>query len=250
MQRLSLTETSWATPISRWLASYVALTAADIAFVENALTDMRTFPASTDLRFEDVAGIPQPLAVVSGWAAGSAFMADGRRQIVSLFMPGDIIDPSDLRATGLTSAALTTTKTLEAAALFRSRDDKTGARIAEALRAYGRAVQVRRVRHIVRLGRLSAYERTADLILELHDRQQRAGLADQRIISLPLTQEALSDHLGLSVVHVNRTLQQLRREGLIDYQGGRLILRDRARLSAAAGLLGEAYGGAALSGSA
>ena len=53
------------------------------------------------------------------------------------------------------------------------------------------------MRQIIRLGRLSAYERTADLFLELHRRLRRAGVADERAMPLPLTQEMLADHLGL-----------------------------------------------------
>jgi CRP-like cAMP-binding protein len=105
----------------------------------------------------------------------------------------------------------------------------------QAWRLSRRGHQARLVRHIVRLGRMSAYDRLADFFLELHERELRAGLADRRTLSMPLTQEALADHLGLSIVHVNRTLQQLRHDGLIDYEGGRVTLRDPDRLADIAG---------------
>ncbi|HYG27415.1 MAG TPA: Crp/Fnr family transcriptional regulator, partial [Caulobacteraceae bacterium] len=78
--------------------------------------------------------------------------------------------------------------------------------------------------HMVRLGQQTAYERVAHFMIELQRRLQAAGLGDSQRFPLPLTQEILADALGLSVVHVNRTLQQLRREGLIELRSGVAIL--------------------------
>jgi CRP-like cAMP-binding protein len=84
---------------------------------------------------------------------------------------------------------------------------------------------------LVRLGRQTAYERVAHLLLELHRRLSVVGLAYDQRFSMPLTQEVLSDALGLSVVHVNRILQQLRREHLIELRSGGAILRAPAQLA-------------------
>jgi hypothetical protein len=73
---------------------------------------------------------------------------------------------------------------------------------------------------IVRLGRLTALERMAHLLLELYSRLNRVGLTMGRRFSAPITQETLANALGLSVVHINRTLQQLRRERLIEMRAG------------------------------
>jgi CRP-like cAMP-binding protein len=78
--------------------------------------------------------------------------------------------------------------------------------------------------HAVRLGRLTAFERVAHFLLELQQRLEIAGLGDRQRFPLPLTQEILADALGLSIVHVNRTLQQLRRTGLIELRSGVAIL--------------------------
>ena len=78
-----------------------------------------------------------------------------------------------------------------------------------------------------RLGRQTGYERTAHLLLELGDRLAAAGLGDGRRFPMPLTQESLADALGLSVVHVNRILQQLRRERLIELRSGEAVLIER-----------------------
>src|SRR5262249_10318746 len=65
-------------------------------------------------------------------------------------------------------------------------------------------------------GRLTAYERVAHLLLELFHRLRPVGFTQGNRYLLPLTQEMLADALGLSVVHTNRTLQQLRRDRLIE----------------------------------
>lgn len=91
-------------------------------------------------------------------------------------------------------------------------------------------------RQVVRLGRLNAYERTAHLLLELHERQVRLGSARGGALHLPLTQDVLADILGLSAVHMNRTLQQLRRNVLVDYRPGRTVLQDLPGLVQAANL--------------
>ena len=85
----------------------------------------------------------------------------------------------------------------------------------------------------MRLGRQTAYERMAHLLLELHGRLAEIGEARGESFHLPIKQEVLADALGLSLVHVNRTLQQMRRDGLIDMRGAQLTLLNRAVLEAA-----------------
>jgi hypothetical protein len=88
---------------------------------------------------------------------------------------------------------------------------------------------------VVNCGRRSAYARTAHLFCELYVRLEAVGLAHHGGFALPLTQAVLSDATGLSVVHVNRVLQQLRSDGFISFKAGRLTVRDRSGLAAAAG---------------
>ena len=72
------------------------------------------------------------------------------------------------------------------------------------------------------LGRREAYGRMAHLLCELYVRLKAVGLTNGDGYAFPLTQAELGDALGLSTVHVNRTLQDLRGEGLITLQGGLL----------------------------
>jgi CRP-like cAMP-binding protein len=87
---------------------------------------------------------------------------------------------------------------------------------------------------ILSLGRRNAPARLAHLICELFMRFQAVGKADGLSFSLPLTQAQTGDVLGISAVHLNRTLQELRREGLISWQGQALTIKDWPRLQSLA----------------
>jgi CRP-like cAMP-binding protein len=80
------------------------------------------------------------------------------------------------------------------------------------------------------LGRRTAKARLAMLFAELQVRLEVVGLANERGYALPLTQVDLAECSGLTNVHVNRTMRELREEGVVDLQGGRVIVHDRAAL--------------------
>jgi CRP-like cAMP-binding protein len=225
----------WSAPLEAVLASWSPLREAHLVFVRRTLGPVQLHAVD-----EAVAQAPKdqgkPVVIATGWAAAVAHLEDGRRQIVSLFLPGDVLDPAYELENGIEPLAMTTVRTMDAATLAAALDAEPNAAVrplSEAWASARRDARCRLVRHVVRLGRLSAHERTADLILELHRRLQRAGVADERGMPLPLTQEMMADHLGLSVVHMNRTLQQLRRDGLIVNRGGQMVLPDLKRLAAA-----------------
>jgi CRP-like cAMP-binding protein len=79
------------------------------------------------------------------------------------------------------------------------------------------------VEHLVDIGRRSAPVRMAHFLLELGSRLRLVGLADRTGYDCPLSQYLLADALGLSAVHVNRVLRELREEGLVTFQKGRVV---------------------------
>jgi len=163
--------------------------------------------------------------LLSGWAAEQVVLPDGRRQVTGLFLPGERVMPSTL-SRSTESAALFAITPLE---LSYAEEPPSEAELL-ALRGEMDRRLSQCFRAIVRLGCLDAYEKTANLLLELADRMA----AEQgRTIDFPLTQELLADLLGLSQVHVNRTLQQLRRDKLIELQSGRLTILEPGQLRAA-----------------
>jgi CRP-like cAMP-binding protein len=175
-----------------------------------------------------------PRLLVSGWAGAARTLADGRRQILHIYLPGDVMGMSMAQLNGW--VALTDVITADARplaiALAAGDAAHAGLLIACALADDARLGQL--LDQIVRLGRLSAHERTAHLLVELAERHQRAGLSDGRRMNWPLTQDMLADIVGLSVVHVNRILQQLRSEGVIALRAGQMVLPNAERLALAA----------------
>jgi CRP-like cAMP-binding protein len=93
--------------------------------------------------------------------------------------------------------------------------------------------------HLVNLGRRSAYERLAHLVLELLARLRAVGLASELSYMLPLTQELIADVLGLSSPHVNRMIRCLREEGLVTIEDQHVVIHDLASLSSLAGFEGS-----------
>lgn len=170
--------------------------------------------------------------IAAGWAALAVTLPDGRRQIARLLIAGDICGPADRRGGGGACAtiALTHVKATSRGSLDAENHGKP---LVDLLDDASRRERMGVMMHVVRLGRMSAYERTGHLLLELLERHASAGLAHGATIPMPLTQEILADTLGLSVVHMNRTLQQLRRDKCIIARAGRITFLDAERLALA-----------------
>jgi CRP-like cAMP-binding protein len=167
--------------------------------------------------------------VVSGWACRQRVLPDGRRQIFAFAVPGEPIGFGERGAAPALSAtvALTALETVDAEPMMEAALSGRAPGLARALQHSQYIEQSLLLDQMIRLGRQTAYERVAHFLLELQDRLQIAGLGDHQRFPLPLTQEIMADVLGLSIVHVNRTLQQLRREKLIELRSGVAILLQR-----------------------
>jgi CRP-like cAMP-binding protein len=189
------------------------------------------FAAGEELATEG--GLPgRPRFILSGWACRQRVLSDGRRQIFSFLLPGDGFALARPLAPELTTiVALTPVETADAEPALEAAQGGRASGLARALAAAERTEHSLLLDHMVRLGRQTAYERVAHFLLELQQRLETAGLGDSQRFPLPLTQEILADALGLSIVHVNRTLQQLRRERLIELRSSVAILLDRDQLA-------------------
>jgi CRP-like cAMP-binding protein len=171
------------------------------------------------------------LFMVSGWAAEERVLSDGRRQILRLILPGDISGLRD-QPTRSGVSALTEVIFADVGAL---RSLVMAGRVEPAIAVlwlgFAAQQEARLLDHLTRLGRLSALERTAHFLLELYERLSHAGLAHGLVMPMPLTQEQLADHLGLSIVHLNRVLQQLKRDRLIESRPRQIVFRDLTGLA-------------------
>ena len=94
------------------------------------------------------------------------------------------------------------------------------------------------VEHLVSVGRRSAIERTAHFFMELAERLMLIGEATETEFKCPLSQFVLADALGLTAIHVNRVLRQLREQGLLTVRKGRVHIHDLAGLRSLSGFQG------------
>ncbi|OYX36274.1 MAG: hypothetical protein B7Y99_02220 [Caulobacterales bacterium 32-69-10] len=223
-------------PTLRRFATLAALNPDEIGIVERLADTREEQQSGSELVTERVA-VRAPRLIVSGWAVRQRLLPDGRRQIFSFLIPGDGVALSNRdRPTALASTvAMTRLETVDASALIAAASDRAAyPGLAAVLDVSSRVDEARLLDNITRLGRQTAYERVAHLLLELRDRLGVVGQADGQRFPLPATQEVLADALGLSVVHVNRILQQLRREKLIQYQSSRVTLLNSGVLASIA----------------
>jgi CRP-like cAMP-binding protein len=169
-----------------------------------------------------------------GWAYRYRLLGSGRRHIVNFLIPGDFIGPYFPTASHfcgtLTDVIVCQTPRSEFASV--NRDCPALASALQAIMATEYRLLSER---LVSLGRRNAKERMAHLLLEMYERMRRVGLIYEHSYEFPVTQEVLADTLGLSVVHVNRTLRSLREDGLAIVGFGRVSIGDLEGLADLAG---------------
>lgn len=217
-------------PALKRLAALTDLDAEAASALDAAARRSRTIRARREVIAEG-AICDEALLILAGWAARVRVLEDGRRQILDFLLPGDFVGLGEHRGALVTSAV--TAMTDLQVCVAPSADDHPSLHRAYAI---SRALsEVDLLAQITRLGRLNAHERIADLLLELHERLELAGLAVDGRFNLPLTQELLADALGLTSVHVNRTLQTLRRDGTLSWKGREIILSNPRALSRSVG---------------
>ena len=209
------------------LAVFVPLSADESRALESSATTVRLFRPHEDLVREGESA-PHVGLLVSGFAYRCRVLPDGRRQVVSYLIPGDLCDARQL----LVPMATHTVSSLVASnAVMFSRDSLLALmnrypRIAQAL-CWLTLLEEQIAREwLVNVGQRTALERLAHLLCEIYARMQAVSLTDGGRCELPLTQVDLADTLALSTVHVNRTLQELRRRGLVSLSGGMLEIHD------------------------
>ncbi len=174
--------------------------------------------------------------VVAGWACLYHLLEDGRRQVLQFLLPGDAVGFWSAEA-DLGAAAVTE---LRVRFVPRGRFMEAAARNPGLLlwMAQATAWQTRMAfEHLTCIGRRTALQRVAFLLLELFVRaRQVSSECDGSAIRLPLVQADIADALGLTAVHTNRMLAVLRREGIIELGHNLLQVRHPDRLAEIAGV--------------
>lgn len=167
-----------------------------------------------------------------GWACRLKEWPDGRRAIVEVYLQGDVIGGELALADGAADPVVAITSlTVDSIDLASA--------LPELLAAPGAALhlgqlllqQRRRVdRLAAALARLDAHRRIAVLLSDFAERLHRGGASTALGYHLPLTQQQIGDHLGLTVVHVNRVLRWLREARIVEVNRHVVVIRDAERL--------------------
>lgn len=218
-------------PLTRKLSAFVALSEAELAVLEQLHQRRRTFAAGRDMVHQGQSD--QAAYILSkGWVCSYKIQPDGTRQIVDFQVPGDFL--------GLRSVLLRTSDhsfepivPIEAAEVLKA--DLLAAfaqtpRLATAILWAASRDEAMVVEHLVGIGRREADARMAHFLLELGSRLALVGIGSRDSYACPLTQYHLADVLGLSSIHVNRVLRQLREAGLMTFRDGHVRFHDYAGL--------------------
>lgn len=193
--------------------------------------ELRTGQGTTVLR----EGTPsdQLFTVLEGWAFRYKTLDDGRRQITSFVLPGDFIGiqgsmlgDMDHSVDTLTPVVLCSFPRNRIWELYKNCPS-----LAFDVTWLAARQESMLNEHLLSLGRRNAAECAAYYILHLYLRADDVGLVTEGKVRFPFTQEHLSDALGLSLVHTNKTLKRLTADGLIKWEHGWCFIPDIARLA-------------------
>jgi len=169
------------------------------------------------------------LLLLEGWMARSKDLESGERQFTELHIAGDFADLHGFTLKRLDHDVLTLTE-CTVAVFPHDRLREITERYPHLGRVYWFSTNIDAAVHrewALSLGQRSALSRMAHLFCELHARLELVGRTTGNSYELPLTQRELAECLGLTVVHANRTLQELRRRGLVEFENRQLTILDR-----------------------
>jgi CRP-like cAMP-binding protein len=218
-------------PFVMRLSRVMKLSAADLRNLEAIIEGECTVKKRQDLVVRG-AEYRNLCFVKDGYAIRYRLLHNGKRQILNVISPGDVIgfpvsffDRSTYSIVALTDLSVSVCS-LDAYTRLCYRHPQFGL-VLSWLAAHEAATYAE---HIVNLGRRTPIERLAHFLLESHARLLDVGLAEKTSFDLPFSQEVMADVLGLSVEHLNRVMQQLRAERLITSRARVVELSDMAGL--------------------
>jgi CRP-like cAMP-binding protein len=219
-------------PLLRKLANFTALSADETNALQECCGDVRVLAPGEDIitQGDRTGGVR---LLLEGFACRYKVLEDGRRQIVAYFVPGDLCDLRIFilkrmdHSIGAVAASRVATLTPDNVLKLTNRFPN----LTRALWWSTLVDEAITREWLVNVGQRNARERMGHLFCEILLRFRAVGLSQGNSCALPLTQVELAETLGLSSVHVNRTLQDLRRQGLITLEGGTLTIENLDKLT-------------------
>lgn len=196
--------------------------------IRNCVTETRRLPADEVVVHSGVE-LNSSLILLDGWMARSKDLESGERQVTELHIAGDFADLHAFTLKRLDHDLLTLTE-CTVAVVPHERLKEITQRYPHLARVYWCSTNIDAAINrewALSLGQRSAISRMAHLFCELYMRLELVGRTQGNAYELPLKQRELAECLGLTVVHANRTLQELRRRGLVEFENRHLTLLDR-----------------------
>jgi CRP-like cAMP-binding protein len=223
-------------PFVKKMSGLADLTESDVIALEKVTAHPRRFAAKKDLIREGDETGPM-FVVLEGWICRYKILPSGGRQIMAFLMPGDACDlhikllaEMDHSIQAITPAKVATVTQDEMQTMMNEHPN-----IARAMYT-GQLVDEGIMRAwIVSMGRRSSIERVAHLLCELYLRARNIGLTHKDEFALPLSQLVLADALGMTPVHINRMLKELRLTGAMALKRGSVTILDPVKLVQIAG---------------
>jgi CRP-like cAMP-binding protein len=217
------------------LNRFLPLAADELASLAGLEARRRTIPAQTEIVHERQEG-HHAFILQEGWACAYKLLPDGSRQVIDFSVPGDFMGLRSvlLRTSDHAFSAVNDIVVAEVSAQQMIETFQRMPRLGAAILWAASRDEAMVVEHLVSIGRRSALVRTAHLLLELGLRLQVVECGSDRGYACPLNQYLLADALGLTAIHVNRVLRQLRERGLVTFRDGRVEFHDLVGLRALA----------------
>jgi CRP-like cAMP-binding protein len=213
-------------PLITKLESIATLSDDERAAVESLPVRVQVIRARQDIvRDGDTAS--RCCLLIEGWACRYKILGEGKRQIFSFHIAGDIPDLQSLHIPQMDHSLATMTQATVAFIPHEAMRDLT-ARFPNMAAVLWRDTLVDAAifrAWMMGMGQRSAYDHLAHLFCELYLKQEAVGLAGEHRCPLPMSQIELADALGISNVHINRVLKEMRGKGLVTLQGNTLVIQ-------------------------
>lgn len=214
-------------PFARKLGAFVALSEPELEALAKLHGHRRIFAAGREMVHQGQVD-QSAYILASGWVCSYKLLSSGARQIVDFQIPGDFLGLRSLlfRTADHNIEPVTQVEASEVLASTLLEIFNNTPRLATAVLWAASRDEAMVVEHLVGVGRRDAKERLAHFLLELGARLKLVGLGSTAGYACPLSQYMLADALGLSAVHVNRVLRELREAGLVTFQHGQVRFHD------------------------
>ncbi|MBR2655579.1 MAG: Crp/Fnr family transcriptional regulator [Loktanella sp.] len=214
-------------PFARKLGAFVVLSETELAALDRLHGRRKVFAVGRDIVHQGQTA-QSAYILAAGWACSYKIQSSGSRQIVDFQIPGDFLGLRSVlfRASDHNIEPVTRVEASEVVAKDLFETFNTTPRLATAVLWAASRDEAMVVEHLVGIGRRDAKERMAHFLLELGARLKLVGLGSVTGYACPLSQYLLADAMGLTAVHVNRVLRELREAGLVTFQQGQVVIHD------------------------